>query len=217
MSWIVEALVEFLRTLTTPERLIHLISTVLSGWYGYAMLCGVVFAETGLLTGFFLPGDSLLFTVGVVAGAGHLNIYAVILALMISAIAGDSSGYWLGWRTGPTIFSRPKSRFFNPKHVETTRAFYDKHGGKTIIYAKFVPIVRTFAPFIAGVGRMPYLRFLPFSICGCVGWIFFITMLGYMLGNVPLVRAHFEKVIFLIIFVSLLPVLVEAWRARRSH
>ncbi len=217
MSWIVEALVEFLRTLTTPERLIHLISTVLSGWYGYAMLCGVVFAETGLLTGFFLPGDSLLFTVGVVAGAGHLNIYAVILALMISAIAGDSSGYWLGWRTGPTIFSRPKSRFFNPKHVETTRAFYDKHGGKTIIYAKFVPIVRTFAPFIAGVGRMPYLRFLPFSICGCVGWIFFITMLGYMLGNVPLVRAHFEKVIFLIIFVSLLPVLVETWRARRSR
>ncbi|MEN6602783.1 MAG: VTT domain-containing protein, partial [Bryobacteraceae bacterium] len=188
MSWIVEALVEFLRTLTTPERLIHLISTVLSGWYGYAMLCGVVFAETGLLTGFFLPGDSLLFTVGVVAGAGHLNIYAVILALMISAIAGDSSGYWLGWRTGPTIFSRPKSRFFDPKHVETTRAFYDKHGGKTIIYAKFVPIVRTFAPFIAGVGRMPYMRFLPFSICGCVGWIFFITMLGYVLGNVPLVR-----------------------------
>jgi len=215
MSWIVEALVEFLRTLTTPERLIHLISTVLSGWYGYAMLCGVVFAETGLLTGFFLPGDSLLFTVGVVAGAGHLNIYAVILALMISAIAGDSSGYWLGWRTGPTIFSRPKSRFFNPKHVETTRAFYDKHGGKTIIYAKFVPIVRTFAPFIAGVGQMPYSRFLPFSICGCVGWIFFITILGYMLGNVPLVRAHFEKVIFLIIFVSLLPVLVEAWKAHR--
>jgi membrane-associated protein len=217
MSWIVEALVEFLRTLTTPERLIHLISTVLSGWYGYAMLCGVVFAETGLLTGFFLPGDSLLFTVGVVAGAGHLNIYAVILALMISAIAGDSSGYWLGWRTGPTIFSRPKSRFFNPKHVETTRAFYDKHGGKTIIYAKFVPIVRTFAPFIAGVGQMPYLRFLPFSICGCVGWIFFITILGYMLGNVPLVRAHFEKVIFLIIFVSLLPVLVETWKAHRSR
>ncbi|MCE5309982.1 MAG: VTT domain-containing protein [Acidobacteriales bacterium] len=217
MSWIVEALVEFLRTLTTPERLIHLISTVLSGWYGYAMLCGVVFAETGLLTGFFLPGDSLLFTVGVVAGAGHLNIYAVILALMISAIAGDSSGYWLGWRTGPTIFSRPKSRFFNPKHVETTRAFYDKHGGKTIIYAKFVPIVRTFAPFIAGVGRMPYMRFLPFSICGCVGWIFFITMLGYVLGNVPLVRAHFEKVIFLIIFVSLLPILIETWKAHRSR
>ena len=217
MGGIVEALVDFLRTLTTPERLIHLISTVLGGWLGYAMLCGVVFAETGLLTGFFLPGDSLLFTVGVVSGAGHLNIYAVILALMISAIVGDSCGYWLGRRTGPRIFNRPKSRFFNPQHVESTRAFYARYGGKTIIYAKFVPIVRTFAPFIAGVGQMPYWRFVPYSVGGCVGWIFSITMLGYLLGNVPVVRAHFEKVIFLIIFVSLLPVLREAWKARRSR
>ena len=212
-----QALVDFLRTLTTPERLIHLISTVLSGWYGYAMLCGVVFAETGLLTGFFLPGDSLLFTVGVVAGAGHLNIFAIILALMVSAILGDSCGYWLGRRTGPKIFNRPKSRFFNPEHVESTRAFYARHGGKTIIYAKFVPFVRTFAPFIAGVGQMPYTRFVPFSVCGCVGWIFSMTMLGYMLGNVPLVRAHFEKVIILIILVSVLPVLMETWKARRAR
>lgn len=217
MTAIIEALLDFLRILTTPERLIQLISTVLSGWYGYAMLCGVVFAETGLLTGFFLPGDSLLFTVGVVAGAGHLNISAVIAALMISAIVGDSCGYWLGRRTGPKIFNRPKSRFFNPKHVESTRAFYEKHGGKTIIYAKFVPIVRTFAPFIAGVGQMPYARFVPFSVCGCAGWTFSITILGYLLGNVPLVRAHFEKVIFLIIFVSVLPVLHEAWKAHRTR
>ena len=217
MTGILQALMDFLRTLTTPERLIQLISTVLSGWYGYAMLCGVVFAETGLLTGFFLPGDSLLFTVGVVAGAGHLNIFTVILALMASAIVGDSCGYWLGRRTGPKIFSRPKSRFFNPKHVESTRAFYDKHGGKTIIYAKFVPIVRTFAPFIAGVGQMPYSRFLPFSVCGCVGWTFSLTTLGYLLGNVAIVRAHFEKVIFLIIFVSVLPVLAQAWKSHRSH
>ncbi len=217
MNGIVQALVDFLRTLTTPERLIHLISSVLGGWLGYAMLCGVVFAETGLLTGFFLPGDSLLFTVGVVSGAGHLNIYAVILALMISAIIGDSCGYWLGRRTGPKIFNRPKSRFFNPQHVESTRAFYARYGGKTIVYAKFVPIVRTFAPFIAGVGQMPYWRFVPYSVGGCVGWIFSITMLGYQLGNVPVVRAHFEKVIFLIIFVSLLPVLREAWKARHSR
>jgi membrane-associated protein len=217
MSGLIQALVDFLRTLTTPERLIQLVSTVLSGWLGYAMLCGVVFAETGLLTGFFLPGDSLLFTVGVVSGAGHLNIFAVILALMISAILGDSCGYWLGRRTGPRIFNRPKSRFFNPKHVESTRAFYLKHGGKTIIYAKFVPIIRTFAPFVAGVGQMPYSRFVPYSVCGCVGWIFSITMLGYMLGNVPLIRAHFEKVIFLIIFISVLPVLLETWKAHRAR
>ncbi|MCX6618939.1 MAG: VTT domain-containing protein [Acidobacteria bacterium] len=210
------ALLDFLHTLTTPERLIHLLSTVLAGWLGYAMMFGVVFAETGLLTGFFLPGDSFLFTVGVVTGVGKLNLIAVNLLLMAAAIIGDSTGYLLGRHTGPVIFSRPKSRFFKHEHLERSRAFYDRHGGKTIVYAKFIPIIRTFAPFVAGVSQMHYPRFLTFSVCGVVGWVASVTTLGYTLGRVPWVRQNFEKVIFLIIFVSLLPVIWETLRARRN-
>ena len=210
-------LLEFLRTLTNPDRLIHLLTTVLTGWLGYALLFGVVFAETGLLTGFFLPGDSFLFTVGVVAGAGKLNIVLVNLLLMSAAIIGDSTGYFLGRRTGPVIFSRLNSRLFKREHLIRSKAFYDKHGGKTIVYAKFIPIIRTFAPFLAGVSRMHYPRFLSFSICGVLGWVFSITTLGYTLGGIELVRRHFEKVIFLIIFVSVLPVLREAWKARAAR
>src|SRR5262245_11093048 len=142
----IEQVIDALRILTTPERLIQLLTTVLSGWLGYAMLFAVVFAETGLLVGFFLPGDSLLFTVGVVAGAGGLDLLTINIVLMIAAIVGDTVGYLLGRQTGPRIFNRPDSRFFKHEHLERTQAFYEKHGGKTIIYARFVPIVRTFAP-----------------------------------------------------------------------
>ena len=213
----IHLLLEFLRTLTTPEKLIQLLSTVLAGWWGYAMLCGVIFAETGLLTGFFLPGDSLLFTVGVVSGAGHLNIFVVILALTVAAILGDSLGYYLGRRTGPRIFNRPNSRFFHQEHLKSTQKFYAKHGGQTIIYAKFAPIIRSFAPFVAGVASMPYARFFPFSVIGCVLWIPSLTLLGHGLGSVPLVRAHFEKVILLIIGISLLPAILQVLKARRER
>lgn len=214
----IEALLEFIRTLTNPEKLIHLLSEVLGGPLGYLMLIAVVFAETGLLMGFFLPGDSLLFTVGVVAGAGHLDIVVINVVLMAAAVIGDGVGYYLGYKTGPAIFSRPDSRFFKQDYLRKTQAFYAKHGGKTIIYARFVPIVRTFAPFIAGVGKMEYRRFLSFNIFGGIGWVFAMTMLGYGLGNVPLVRAHFEKVILGIIFVSVLPVVLEMVRSRyQSH
>ncbi|HYW43743.1 MAG TPA: VTT domain-containing protein [Bryobacteraceae bacterium] len=209
-------MIDFLRSLTNPERLIHLLGTLLSGWLGYAALFAIVYSETGLLVGFFLPGDSLLFTVGVVAGAGHLDIVLVIVILSSAAILGDSTGYLLGWKTGPRIFSRPDSRLFKQEYVTRTRHFYDRYGGKTIIFARFVPIVRTFAAFVAGVGRMPYLRFLPFSVCGGTGWVFFMTMLGYELGEVPLVRQNFDKVILLIIFVSLLPTIIEVVKARRA-
>ena len=211
VGWLLEAL----RTLTDPEKLIHLLSTVFTGWYGYGLLFGIVFAETGLLTGFFLPGDSLLFTVGVVAGAGKLDIFLINVLLMIAAIVGDGVGYWLGRRTGPAIFRRPDSRFFRKEHLRRTEAFYEKHGGKTIIYARFVPIIRTFAPFVAGVAGMGYPRFLAFNIVGGIGWVFSMTMLGYALGNVPLVRAHFEKAVLLIILISVLPVLREFWKARK--
>jgi membrane-associated protein len=213
----IDFLLDFLRTLTNPERLIHLLTTVLTGWLGYALLFAVVFAETGLLVGFFLPGDSLMFTVGVVAGAGKLNIVLVNIVLMAAAIIGDGVGYAIGRRTGPVIFNRPNSRFFRQDHLRRTKAFYEKHGGKTIIYARFVPIIRTFAPFVAGVAEMGYLRFLSFNVFGGIGWVLSLTTLGYALGNVPLVRRHFEKVILLIIFLSVLPVLREMWRARRPR
>lgn len=211
----IQALIEFLRTLTTPERLIHLLTTVLTGWLGYALLFGVVFAETGLLTGFFLPGDSFLFTVGVVAGAGRLELPWVWAVLMTAAILGDSTGYWLGRRTGPMIFRRPDSRFFKREHLMRSKQFYEKYGGRTIVYAKFLPILRTFVPFLAGVSEMRYARFLTFSVCGVVGWVAAITTLGYSLGGVPLVRRHFEKVILAIIILSLIPVISQTVKARR--
>ena len=210
----IHALLDFLRALTTPERLIQLLSTAMSGWAGYAMLTGIVFAETGLLVGFVLPGDSLLFTIGVVAGAGELNLAVIILLLICATMLGDWSGYLLGRRAGPAIFNRPDSRFFKQEHLQRTKAFYEKHGGKTIIYAKFVPIIRTFAPFVAGVANMRYARFLSFDIFGGVGWVFSMTILGYLLGEVAIVRRNFEKFVLLIIFVSLLPVIIHALRAK---
>jgi len=210
------AILDFLRTLTDPERLIQLLSGILAGWPGYALLFAIVFSETGLLVGFFLPGDSLLFTVGVVAGAGDLNIVIVNLVLMAAAMIGDTTGYWLGRMTGPRIFDRPNSRFFKRQHLERTQRFYEKYGGKTIIYARFVPIIRTFAAFVAGVAQMPYLRFLPFSICGGIGWVFFMTMLGYKLGQVAFIRQHFDKVVLLIIVISLIPAISEVIKSRRG-
>jgi membrane-associated protein len=211
----IHAILDFLRSLTNPDRLIHLLATLLSGWLGYAVLFGVVFSETGLLVGFFLPGDSLLFTVGVVAGAGQLNIVLVNLVLMLAAMLGDSTGYLLGRQTGPRIFSRPDSRFFKQEYITRTKAFYERYGGKTIMFARFLPIIRTFAAFVAGVGQMPYLRFLPFSVCGGVGWVFLMTMLGYVLGKKPFVHDHFDAVILAIIFISLLPTVIHAVKERR--
>jgi membrane-associated protein len=210
----IHALVDFLRTLTTPERLIHLLSTVITGWWGYAMLAGIVFVETGLLIGFVLPGDSLLFTIGVVAGAGQLNIAVIMLLLTVACLLGDWSGYWLGRRAGTAVFSRPDSRFFKQEHLKRTRLFYEKHGGKTIIYAKFVPIIRTFAPFVAGVGQMRFSKFLSFDVFGACGWVLSMTVLGYLLGGIPLVQRNFEKFVLLVIVLSLTPLMVHAIRAR---
>lgn len=209
-----ETIIEFMRTLWTPERLIPFLASVLTSWAGYAMLFGIVFAETGLLVGFVFPGDSLLFTVGVVAGAGDANIVALCLCMMVAAILGDQSGYFLGYRTGPKIFNRRDSMLFKQEYVRETQKFYEKHGGKTLIYAKFVPIVRTFAPFMAGVGRMRYVRFLSFNIFGGMGWVLSMTLLGYFLGGIPVIRRHFEKVVLLIIFLSILPVIIHALKAK---
>jgi membrane-associated protein len=210
-------ILDFLRALTVPERLIQLLSTFFSGWLGYAMLFGIVYSETGLLVGFFFPGDSLLFTVGAVAGAGHLRIVLVNLLLMSAALLGDSTGFLLGRKTGQRIFSRPDSLLFKREYVTRTRQYYERYGGRTIVYARFIPIVRTFAAFVAGVMEMPYFRFLPYSVCGGVGWVFLMTMLGYELGSVPVVKRNFDKAILAIIFVSLLPTFIEILKARRER
>ena len=196
--------------------MIQLLSQVITGWWGYALLAGVVFAESGLLVGLFLPGDSLLFTVGVVAGAGELDIVQICAVLVFFSILGDQSGYLLGRRTGPRIFVRPDSLLFKHEYVTRTSQFYEKHGGKTLIYAKFVPIVRTFAPFMAGVGRMQYTRFLSFNVIGGLGWVLSMTLAGYYLGSIPIVRGNFEKVVLGIVFLSVAPLLIHYFRARRA-
>jgi membrane-associated protein len=137
--------------------------------------------------------------------------------LIVAAIVGDATGYYLGRQAGPRVFDRPDSRFFKKEHLVRTRQFYDKHGGKTIIYARFVPIVRTFAPFVAGVAGMPYSRFLAFNIFGGIGWVVLMTMAGYYLGGFPIIQKHFEKVVILIVLVSVLPVVLELLKARRAQ
>ncbi|MGA2588698.1 MAG: VTT domain-containing protein [Bryobacteraceae bacterium] len=211
----IHSFLDFLRSLTTPERLIQLLSTLLTGWLGYAVLFGLVFAETGMLVGFFLPGDSLLFTVGVVCGAGRLDIALVNVLLICAALLGDTAGYMLGRSTGPHIFNRTDSRIFRREYLMRTHEFYEKHGGRTMMYAHFIPIIRTFAAFVAGVGRMNLMRFISFDVFGVTGWVFLMTMLGYELGGVGFVRHYFDKVILGIIAVSLLPAGLEVLKARR--
>ena len=212
----VHFLFEVWRSLTDPDRLIQLLSEVITGWWGYVLLAGIVFAESGLLVGLFLPGDSLLFTVGVVAGAGELNIVQICALLVISSVLGDQSGYLLGRRAGPSIFARPDSLLFKQEYVSRTHQFYEKHGGKTLIYAKFVPIVRTFAPFMAGVGRMQYGRFLSFNVIGGLGWVLSMTLAGYYLGAIPVIRGNFEKVVLGIVFLSVAPMAIHYLRTRRA-
>jgi membrane-associated protein len=185
---------------------------------GYAALAAIVFTETGLLLGVFLPGDSLLITAGLVAAAGGLSIWWLNALLIAAAVAGDSVGYAIGLRLGPRIFTREKSLLFNPRHVERTRAFYARHGAKTIVIARFVPIVRTFAPVVAGVGQMHYPRFLFYNVAGGVGWVTSMTWGGYLLGHaVPNIGAHIHVVVVVVIVLSLIPMVVEIVRERRRR
>jgi len=187
-------------------------------WGGYAILVGIVFTETGLLVGFFLPGDSLLVTAGLVAAAGGLNIWWVNGLLIVAAIVGDSVGYAIGARLGPRLFTREQSLLFNPRHVERTRRFYECHGAKTIVIARFVPIIRTFAPVVAGVGQMRYRRFLVYNVAGGVGWVTSMTWMGYLLGRaVPNIADYIHIVVIVVIVVSMIPIVVEILRERRRR
>ena len=187
-------------------------------WGGYTVLAAVVFAETGLLAGFFLPGDSMLVTAGLIAASSEtLHIGWLIILLSIAAIAGDSTGYAIGYHLGPRIFSREDSRWFHKDHVRRTQRFYEKYGVKTIVLARFVPIVRTFAPTVAGVGKMRYRIFLTFNVMGGIGWVMSMTLIGFFLGrSIPDIERHLHWVIAAVIGLSLLPILNE-WRASRRH
>jgi membrane-associated protein len=186
-------------------------------WGGYILLVAIVFTETGLLVGIFLPGDSLLITAGLLAGAGKLDIWWLNILVIAAAIVGDSTGYAIGVRLGPRIFTREKSLLFNPKHVERTRRFYEKYGPKTIVIARFVPIIRTFAPVLAGVGAMRYRRFVTYNVVGGIGWVASMTGAGYVLGQtVPNISKHIHVLVIVIIILSVIPIAVEVYRERRK-
>jgi membrane-associated protein len=184
-------------------------------WGGYPALAAIVFLETGAMV-FFLPGDSLLVMAGLYAAKGDLDIWALNGLLIPMAIAGDATSYWIGTRTGPHLFSRPRSRFFRPEHVEAARQFYERHGGKAIILARFMPLVRTFVPVVAGIGGMSYRRFASFNVIGATAWVASMTLIGFILGSrFPLLVQHIEKVIVVVVVLSLLPGLFEWLKARR--
>jgi membrane-associated protein len=186
------------------------------GTWVYALLFAIVFCETGLVVTPFLPGDSLLFVTGALAAAGGMDITVVMTVLVAAALCGDNVNYWIGRWIGPRVFHYRESRWFNTKHLERTRAFYEKHGGKTIIIARFVPIVRTYVPFVAGVGAMPYLRFLSFSVVGALVWVIALCTAGYFFGNLPVVKNNLTLVILGIVLLSISPGIVAWLRHRRS-
>ena len=187
-------------------------------WGGYGALAFIVFAETGLLAGFFLPGDSLLVTAGLLAAVdSSLDIRALNLLLSFAAVLGDTTGYWIGHYLGPRIFNREDSFFFHKDHLLRTQKFYEKYGAKTIVIARFVPIVRTFAPTVAGVGRMPYKKFLAYNVAGGVGWVMSMTLAGYFLGrSVPHIEREIHWVVLIVIVLSFLPIVREWLLSRRK-
>ena len=198
-----EAIREFFPHLTSLQDLIR--------WGGYVLLFLIVFAETGLLAGFFLPGDSLLVTAGLLAAVdGVLNIWVLNLLLCFAAITGDTAGYWIGRKIGPKIFTKENSILFHKNHLERARKFYEKYGAKTIILARFIPIVRTFAPTVAGVGQMEYPKFLVYNVCGGIAWVMSMTLGGYFLGrSIPDIEKKLHWVILIVIVLSFLPILKE--------
>lgn len=186
----------------------------------YLILFLIVFAETGLVVAPFLPGDSLLFVTGTLAAAGGMNINLILALLITAAVLGDTVNYWIGYYAGPMVFHRENSRLLNKKHLDRTHEFYEKYGGKTIIIARFIPVIRTFAPFVAGIGKMAYRRFIAYNITGGVMWVTLLVLTGYFFGNIPFVKKNLTAFILLIIILSIMPAIVEYIRhstGRRGH
>jgi membrane-associated protein len=184
-------------------------------WGGTLLVCIIVFVETGMFVGFFLPGDSLLVTAGVFAGAGQLKLASLLLLVTLCAIAGDQIGYLIGWRAGRSLYERRDSRFFKKKHLQRAHEFYETYGGKTIILARFVPIIRTFCPPVAGAARMNYRHYLLYDIVGGVSWVWGMTLLGFTLGRtIPNIDKRIHYVIAAVIVLSFVPAVYHAWKAR---
>ncbi|HVG35087.1 MAG TPA: VTT domain-containing protein [Pyrinomonadaceae bacterium] len=184
---------------------------------GYVVILFVVFAETGLAAGFFLPGDSLLFVAGLFAADGKFNLFALLIGVFLAAVIGDAVGYFTGSKMGPRLFKRQKSLLFRPSHLQKAQAFYEKYGGKTIIIARFVPIVRTFAPIVAGAAQMPYRQFVIYNVIGGFLWVFTMILGGFFLGRAfPALREHIEIVVIVIVALSLMPPVIEYLKSRRE-
>ncbi|MGA2317512.1 MAG: DedA family protein [Thermodesulfobacteriota bacterium] len=186
------------------------------GFWVYGIFFLIIFLETGLVVTPFLPGDSLLFAAGTFAALGSLDAKWLVILLSIAAIGGDTVNYWIGYIVGPRVFTKEKSRFLNKEYLRRTHQFYDKYGGKTIILARFIPIIRTFAPFVAGIGSMTYGRFIIYNIFGGISWIAIFVFGGYFFGNIPFIRHNFSLVIAAIIFLSILPGIIELLRHRKG-
>jgi membrane-associated protein len=210
---LISSLIDFI--LHLDKHLVEIVQQY--GTLSYGILFLIIFCETGLVVTPFLPGDSLLFAVGALAAKGALKVYWIYLLLGLAAILGDSTNYWIGYFVGPKVFRSESSRWLNRKHLERTHGFYKKYGGKTVIVARFIPIIRTFAPFVAGIGRMAYLKFLLFSVTGTVLWIGGFVTAGYWFGNIPFVQENFSVVVIAIIIISLMPAVIEALRAKRAQ
>lgn len=208
--------IKWLIGLANPDNLKLAVNLWGPPWIGYLVLAAIIFSETGLLVGFFLPGDSLLFSAGFLASQDIFSIVPLVLVLSLAAIIGDAVNYQIGKRMGEHVFENGKMRFVKHSHLMAAKAFYEKHGGKAIILARFAPFVRTFTPFVAGVARMNYRQFVIYNIAGGIGWVVSMTVAGYFLGQLPWVKANFEKVVLGIVFVSLLPILIGAWKARNA-
>ncbi len=207
----------WIKDLGDPVKL-NLIAGGMGNWF-YVLLFAIIFAETGLVIVPFLPGDTLLFAVGALAAYENspINLPLVAALLIVAAVLGDAVNYAIGYRLGPKVFTREDSKLLNKKHLLEAQKFYDKYGGKTIIIARFVPIVRTFAPFVAGIGRMSYPRFALFNVVGGVSWVLICLIAGRVFGGVQFVKDHFELVAVAIVFISILPILVELGRAKLSR
>ena len=203
-----EVFSEFFSKLGNLEELIR--------WGGLTVLIIIVFAETGLLVGFFLPGDSLLITAGLIAAQGYLDIFVLNVTLILAAIIGDQVGYLFGRKTGPRLFNRENSLLFKKDHLIKAKEFYEKYGGRAIIYARFVPFARTFAPIVAGIGQMDYGKFVTYNIAGGILWVASMTLLGYYFGNIPFVKKNFEYVIIGVILLSVMPVVIGYLKHRKE-
>ncbi len=187
------------------------------GLLSYLILFGIIFAETGLVFVPFLPGDSLLFAAGAFAAIGSFNIFWILALLFFAAVLGDTANYWIGHFFGQKIIDNPKIPFINQKHIDETQKFYKKHGGKTIFLARFVPIVRTFAPFVAGVGKMDYKKFLEYNLTGGFVWVFGFTLLGFFFGNIPVVKENFSFVVLAIVALSVAPMIYEVIKSKAKN